>query len=98
MLLTRDQANNWYRVTDSDMYLKTVGCISRAITEPAVLDLKLQHSVDDAFELRIVEQVEQHGRDGLGTVLGVEAATTVGEKLRVLAFKLLHFCLEPRNR
>ena len=40
VLLTRDQANNWYRVTDSDMYLKTVGCISRAITEPAVLDLK----------------------------------------------------------
>ena len=40
VLLTRDQANNWYRVTDSDMYLKTVGCISRAITEPAVLELK----------------------------------------------------------
>ena len=40
VLLTRDQANNWYRVTDSDMYLKTVGCITRAITEPAVLDLK----------------------------------------------------------
>ena len=39
VLLTRDQANNWYRVTDSDMYLKTVGCISRAMTEPAVLDL-----------------------------------------------------------
>jgi len=40
VLLTRDQANNWYRVTDSDMYLKTVGCISRAITEPAALELK----------------------------------------------------------
>jgi hypothetical protein len=39
VLLTRDQANNWYRVTDSDLYLKTVGCISRAISEPAVLDL-----------------------------------------------------------
>jgi len=40
VLLTRDQTNNWYRVTDSDMYLKTVGCISRAITEPAALELK----------------------------------------------------------
>jgi hypothetical protein len=39
VLLTRDQNNNWYRVTDSDMYLKTVGCISRAMSEPAVLDL-----------------------------------------------------------
>lgn len=39
VLLTRDQTNNWYRVTDSDMYLKTVGCISRAMSEPAVLDL-----------------------------------------------------------
>jgi hypothetical protein len=39
VLLTRDQTNNWYRVTDSDMYLKTVGCISRGISEPAVLDL-----------------------------------------------------------
>ncbi|HWY72580.1 MAG TPA: hypothetical protein VNW98_02990 [Burkholderiaceae bacterium] len=39
VLLTRDQTSNWYRVTDSDMYLKTVGCISRGISEPAVLDL-----------------------------------------------------------
>lgn len=39
VLLTRDQTNNWYRVTDSDLYLKTVGCISRAISEAAVLDL-----------------------------------------------------------
>jgi hypothetical protein len=39
VLLTRDQSNNWYRVTDSDMYLKTVGCISRSISEAAVLDL-----------------------------------------------------------
>jgi hypothetical protein len=39
VLLTRDQALNWYRVTDSDLYLKTVGCISRAMSEPAMLDL-----------------------------------------------------------
>lgn len=39
VLLTRDQGNNWYRVTDSDLYLKTAGCISRAISESAVLDL-----------------------------------------------------------
>jgi hypothetical protein len=39
VLLTQDQTNNWYRVSDSDMYLKTVGCISRGISEPAVLDL-----------------------------------------------------------
>ena len=39
VLLTRDQTPNWYRVTDSDLYLKTVGCISRAISEPALLDL-----------------------------------------------------------
>jgi hypothetical protein len=39
VLLTRDQASNWFRVTDSDMYLKTVGCISRAMSESAVLDL-----------------------------------------------------------
>jgi hypothetical protein len=39
VLLTRDQNNNWYRVTDSDLYLKTVGCISRGTSEPAVLDL-----------------------------------------------------------
>jgi hypothetical protein len=39
VLLTRDQTNNWYRVSDSDMYLKTVGCISRAMSEPAELDL-----------------------------------------------------------
>jgi hypothetical protein len=38
--LTRDQGNNWYRVTDSDLYLKTAGCITRMITESAVLDLK----------------------------------------------------------
>jgi hypothetical protein len=40
ILLTRDQSNNWYRVTDSDLYLKTVGCVSRGMSEPAVLDLK----------------------------------------------------------
>ena len=39
VLLTRDQTSNWYRVTDSDLYLKTVGCINRAMTEPALLDL-----------------------------------------------------------
>jgi hypothetical protein len=39
VLLTRDQSSNWYRVTDSDVYLKTVGCFSRAMSEPAVLDL-----------------------------------------------------------
>jgi hypothetical protein len=39
ILLTRDQSNNWYRVTDSELYLKTVGCISRGMSEPAVLDL-----------------------------------------------------------
>jgi hypothetical protein len=39
VLLTRDQASNWYRVTDSDLYLKTVGCISRSTSEAAVLDL-----------------------------------------------------------
>jgi hypothetical protein len=40
ILLTRDQSNNWYRITDSDLYLKTVGCFSRAVSESAVLDLK----------------------------------------------------------
>jgi hypothetical protein len=39
ILLTRDQSNNWYRITDSDLYLKTVGCVSRGTSEPAVLDL-----------------------------------------------------------
>ncbi len=39
VLLTRDQSNNWYRVTDSDVYLKTVGCFTRGMSEPAVLDL-----------------------------------------------------------
>jgi hypothetical protein len=39
ILLTRDQSNNWYRIADSDLYLKTVGCISRGMSEPAVLDL-----------------------------------------------------------
>jgi hypothetical protein len=39
VLLTRDQTNNWYRVGESDMYLKTLGCISRAVSEAAVLDL-----------------------------------------------------------
>ena len=40
ILMTRDQTNNWYRVSDSDLYLKTVGCLSRATSESAVLDLK----------------------------------------------------------
>jgi hypothetical protein len=40
VLLTRDQNNNWYRVTDSDLYLKTVGCFSRAVSETALLDLR----------------------------------------------------------
>ena len=45
VLLTRDQTNNWYRVSDKrvsdlDLYVKTTGCISRGISEPAVLDLK----------------------------------------------------------
>lgn len=39
ILLTRDQSNNWYRITDSELYLKTVGCVSRGMSEPAVLDL-----------------------------------------------------------
>jgi len=45
VLLTRDQTNNWYRVSDrrvsdQDLYAKTTGCISRTISEPAILDLK----------------------------------------------------------
>lgn len=39
VLLTQDQSRNWYRVTDGDLYLKTVGCISRAMSETAMLDL-----------------------------------------------------------
>jgi len=39
VLLTQDQSRDWYRVTDSDLYLKTVGCITRTMSEPAVLDL-----------------------------------------------------------
>lgn len=39
VLLTQDQSRDWYRVTDSDLYLKTVGCITRTLSEPAVLDL-----------------------------------------------------------
>ncbi|HEX4599594.1 MAG TPA: hypothetical protein VH278_17530 [Burkholderiaceae bacterium] len=38
--LTRDQGSNWYRVTDGDLYLKTAACISRSISEVAMLDLK----------------------------------------------------------
>jgi hypothetical protein len=38
--LTRDQSSNWYRVTDGDLYLKTAACISRSISEVAMLDLK----------------------------------------------------------
>jgi hypothetical protein len=37
--LTQDQGRDWYRVTDSDLYLKTVGCVSRSISDLAVLDL-----------------------------------------------------------
>jgi hypothetical protein len=37
--LTQDQGRDWYQVTDSDLYLKTVGCISRTLSEVAVLDL-----------------------------------------------------------
>ncbi|MBV8210376.1 MAG: hypothetical protein JO133_09980 [Burkholderiaceae bacterium] len=40
VLLTRTQGSNWYRISDSDLYAKTTGCISRAISEPAILDLK----------------------------------------------------------
>jgi hypothetical protein len=39
VLLTQDQSRDWYRVTDGDMYLKTVGCITRTMSAPAVLDL-----------------------------------------------------------
>jgi len=39
VLLTQDQSKDWYRVTDSDMYLKTVGCFSRSMSEGAVLNL-----------------------------------------------------------
>ena len=39
VLLTQDQSRDWYRVSDSDLYLKTVGCISRTMTTSAVLDL-----------------------------------------------------------
>lgn len=38
--LTRDQSSNWYRVTDGDLYLKTAACVSRSISEVAMLDLK----------------------------------------------------------
>jgi hypothetical protein len=37
--LTMDQTANWYQVTDGDLYLKTLGCISRTLSELAVLDL-----------------------------------------------------------
>jgi hypothetical protein len=37
--LTQDQASNWYRITDSELYLKTLGCFSRTMSELAVLDL-----------------------------------------------------------
>jgi hypothetical protein len=37
--LTQDQGRDWYQVTDSDLYLKTVGCISRTLSETAMLDL-----------------------------------------------------------
>ena len=39
VLLTQDQSKDWYRVTDSDLYLRTVGCFSRQMSEPAELDL-----------------------------------------------------------
>jgi hypothetical protein len=39
VLLTQDQSAGWYRVTDGDLYLKTVGCISRATSESAMMDL-----------------------------------------------------------
>jgi hypothetical protein len=39
VLLTQDQSAGWYRVTDSDLYLKTVGCVTRATSESAVMDL-----------------------------------------------------------
>jgi len=39
VLLTQDQSAGWYRVADGDLYLKTVGCISRATSESAVMDL-----------------------------------------------------------
>jgi hypothetical protein len=38
--LTRDQSSNWYRVTDGDFYLKTAACVTRSISELAMLDLK----------------------------------------------------------
>jgi hypothetical protein len=38
--LTRDQSSNWYRVTDGDLYLKTAACVSRSISESAMLDLR----------------------------------------------------------
>jgi hypothetical protein len=37
--LTQDQGRDWYRVSDSDLYLKTVGCVNRSISDLAVLDL-----------------------------------------------------------
>jgi hypothetical protein len=37
--LTMDQSANWYQVTDGDLYLKTLGCVSRTLTGLAVLDL-----------------------------------------------------------
>jgi len=39
VLLTQDLSKDWYRVTDSDMYLKTVGCFIRKMSEGAVLNL-----------------------------------------------------------
>jgi hypothetical protein len=39
VLLTQDQSRDWYRVSDSDMYLKTVGCFIRSLTEAAEIDL-----------------------------------------------------------
>ncbi len=35
--LTLDQAQNWYQITDSEVYLNTAGCFSRAFTEMAEL-------------------------------------------------------------
>jgi hypothetical protein len=40
VLLTQDQSKDWYQVTDSDMYLKTTGCFTRSLSEPALVDLK----------------------------------------------------------
>ena len=37
--LTLDQTQNWYQVTDSDLYLNTVGCFSRTFSEIAVLTM-----------------------------------------------------------